>query len=273
MEFFDTHAHLGDAQFSEDREAVLTRAAEAGVAHIVEIADSPDEWEAAVRLSRARPHQVRCTLGLHPYYSDKFSDEMLSSLEKKIRLPEVVGVGEIGLDYVKSEVPRDIQRSTLERMLAACKGWDAPVVVHCRGAYEDLVGIISRLFPAKHPRHRFWGVIHCFSGNAEEAVLLSGLGFALGADGPVTYKKNDALREAFLKAGPDCLVLETDSPYLPPQSTRGKRNEPASIPEIAAKLSEVLGLSLEDLAQRTTANAFALYRMKPLSAPSPDRPA
>jgi TatD DNase family protein len=103
-------------------------------------------------------------------------------------------------------------------------------------------------------------VVHCFSGTPDDALACAALGFALGADGPVTYKKNDALREAFRRAGPDAAVLETDCPYLPPQSSRGKRNEPRAVPEIAARLAEVWGLTLDAVAARTTANAAALYR-------------
>lgn len=261
LEFIDTHAHLGDAQFTADREAVLARAAAKGVARVIEIADAPSEWEAALALSRERPAQVRCALGLHPYYSDQFSEVLLDNLKSKIRLPEVVAVGEIGLDYVKSSVLREVQRPALERLLSACKDWDTPAVIHCRGAYEDLRTIVGGLFPAPSAKARFWGVVHCFSGNPDDAVFFAERGFALGADGPVTYPKNDSLREAFRQAGLSCLVLETDSPYLPPQSSRGKRNEPSALPEIAAKMAAVLEVPVEELARATSENARALFRL------------
>lgn len=261
MEFFDTHVHLSDPQFAADQAGVLDRAAKAGVPWVVEIADSPADWEKAVALSRARPSQVRCSLGLHPYYSSEFSEELLSRLKSQVSLPEVVAVGEIGLDYVKSEVPKEIQRRALERLLSACRDWDKPVVVHCRGAYEDLRTIFGGLYKAPPSGRPFWGVVHCFSGNADDALACAGMGFALGVDGPVTYPKNAALRDAFRQTGVSSLVLETDSPYLPPQSARGKRNEPAAIPEIAGKLAEVLELPLEELARRTTENARALFRL------------
>lgn len=259
MRLFDTHAHLCDQQFAEDRADVLWRANEKSVTRVVEIADAPSEWEAALALARARPDQVRCSLGLHPYYADEFSPSLLARLEKMRALPEVVAVGEIGLDYVKTQIPKQVQLAAFETVLAKCKEWDKPVVVHCRGAYEDLRAVLGRVFPEKRA-DGFWGVIHCFSSGVDDALYCRDRGFALGADGPVTYPKNNELREALKQAGLDCLVLETDSPYLPPQSSRGKRNEPSSIPEIAAKLAEVFGIALEDLASATTKNAETLFR-------------
>jgi len=258
--FIDTHAHLGDAQFDADRDAVFARAAAAGVARVVEIADHPDEWARAVAIARARPETVRCTLGLHPYYADKFDGGFLARLRAALdAAPEAVAIGEIGLDYARTEVPHDVQRRAFEEIAAAAKSWGVPVVVHCRDAFADLIPILAKVYGGKPPG-RFWGVVHCFTGTPEQAQACLMLGFALGADGPVTYKKNDALREAFRRAGPDATVLETDSPYLPPQSGRGKRNEPAAVVEIATKLAEVWGIPLDEAARRTSSAAAALYR-------------
>lgn len=261
MEFFDTHVHLNDARFEGDREQALERAARSGVTRLVEIADGPAEWESAIALSRARPAAVRCSLGLHPYHADAFTESLLEDLERKLKLPEAVAVGEIGLDYVKSEVPRQTQIKTLEAMLAACRAWDKPVVLHCRGAYDDMLSLLRNHYPRRHGSRRFHGVVHCFSGAPDQAQACAELGFALGADGPVTYPKNEALREGFRRAGLGVTVLETDSPYLPPQSSRGKRNEPAAIPEIAARLAGVFGVPLEQVAAETTKNGLELYRL------------
>jgi TatD DNase family protein len=259
--FVDTHAHLGDPQFDADRDAVIERAAAAGVARIVEIADHPDEWDRAVAIARARPASARCTLGLHPYYADLFDDAFIPKLRAALdAAPEAVAIGEIGLDYAKAEVPHDVQRSAFEKTAAAAKGWGVPIVVHCREAFADLLPILRSVYGGKPGDRRYWGVVHCFTGTPDDAAACVDLGFALGADGPVTYKKNDALREAFRRAGPDAAVLETDSPYLPPLSSRGKRNEPVAVLEIAAKLAEVWAIPLEEVARRTSANAAELYR-------------
>ncbi|MHB2025581.1 MAG: TatD family hydrolase [Elusimicrobiota bacterium] len=260
IEYFDTHVHLGDSAFDADREETLNRARSAGVIRIAEIADAPKEWPGALALSRARPLQVSCALGLHPYYADELSPDILSDLALKSRLPEVAAIGEIGLDYVKSSVPEKIQIAAFTALLSMSLENEKPVVIHCRGAYADLRSVISRLCPKPPSRHRFWGVIHCFSGDAQDAAFLSGAGFALGVDGPVTYPKNTALRQALHHAGIGCLVLETDSPYLPPQSARGKRNDPSAIPEIANKTAEIFGLPLAEVAQITFKNGRDLYR-------------
>ncbi len=260
MTFVDTHAHLGDAQFDADRDSVFERAAAAGVTRIVEIADHPDEWGRAVAIARARPSVSRCTLGLHPYYAGLYDDAFLPKLRAALdAAPEAVAIGEIGLDYARAEVAHDVQRRAFEAIAAAARSWDVPVVVHCRDAFADLIPILENVYGGKPPGG-FWGVVHCFTGTPDDAAACTALGFALGADGPVTYKKNDALREAFRLAGPDATVLETDSPYLPPQSSRGKRNEPAAILEIAAKLAEVWGVPLDEAGRRTSAAAAALYR-------------
>jgi TatD DNase family protein len=259
--FVDTHVHLGDAQFDADRDVVLARSFESGVERLVEIADNPDEWDRAVAIARAHPERVRCSLGLHPYYADRFDNRFIPRLKAALAAsPEAVAIGEIGLDYAKTQIPADIQRRAFSELLAAGRDWNIPLVIHCRDAYMDLVPMLKDAFPNLPNGRRFWGVVHCFSGTPAEASACAALGFALGADGPVTYKKNDALRDAFRIAGPDVAVLETDCPYLPPQSSRGKRNEPRAIPEIAAKLAEVWSLPIDEVARRTTANASALYR-------------
>lgn len=259
--FVDTHAHLGDPQFDADRDRVFERAAAAGVSRIVEIADHPDEWARAVAIARARPANVRCTLGLHPYYADLYDEAFLPKLRAALdAAPEALGIGEIGLDYAKATVPHDVQRAAFVKIAAAGRDWSVPLVVHCRDAYPDLVPMLRDLFAAKPAAGRFHGVIHCFTGTPEDAEACVALGFALGADGPVTYKKNDALREGFKRAGVGATVLETDSPYLPPLSSRGKRNEPAAVLEIAAKLAKVWGVPLEEVARATSVNAADLYR-------------
>ncbi|MBI3288223.1 MAG: TatD family hydrolase [Elusimicrobia bacterium] len=259
--FTDTHAHLGDPQFDADRDLVFERAAAAGVGRVVEIADHPDEWPRAIAIARARPDRARCSLGLHPYYADRFDGGFLGRLRLALDgAPEAVAIGEIGLDYAKTPILPAVQKTAFTAILRAGRDWDVPLVIHCRDAYHDLVPILAESFPRAPASGRFWGVVHCFTGSPDDAAACAALGFALGADGPITYKKNDLLREAFRRAGPNAAVLETDCPYLPPQSSRGKRNEPAAIAEIAAKLAEVWGLPLDEVARRTSANAAALYR-------------
>ncbi|MEK7745092.1 MAG: TatD family hydrolase [Elusimicrobiota bacterium] len=262
MTLIDTHAHLSDEAFAPDREAVLERALAAGVELIVEIADSPADWEKALSLCRARPSRVRCALGLHPYYADQWSGELHAKLVRAAAVPEVAAVGEIGLDYAKCPLPPPQQKTALLGMLDAAEEAGKPVVLHCRDAYPDLLELLESRFRGRPPaKERFRGVVHCFSGDREQALRCVGLGFDLGVAGPVTYPKNHGLREALAAAGLGSLVLETDSPYLPPQSSRGKRNEPSAVAEIAAGLAAALKLPVEEVARATSANARELFRL------------
>ncbi len=260
MPFFDTHAHLNDAQFDVDRDELLRSCLERGVVRIIEIADSPADWEKAVALSRARPF-IRCALGLHPYYAAEWNERLETELLRRSRLPEVVAVGEIGLDYVKSGVSPETQRASFLRMLEL--SWDCrlPAVLHCRGAFADMMPLLRDFYAGKAPAGRFHGVLHCFAGDTQDALEAKRLGFALGVDGPITYPKNGPLREAIAAAGLDSVVLETDSPYLPPQSCRGHRNDPRALPEIASRVASVFGISPEEVERASWDNALALYRL------------
>lgn len=258
--FIDTHVHLCDERFDADRAEVIARSAAAGVTRLVEIADGPEEWAQAAALAKSYPGAVLCALGLHPYHADRFGDGFLEKLKTAVAECGAVAIGEIGLDYAKSEVPRETQLTAFRALARAGRDWDIPLVVHCRDAYADLLPVLLELFPKPHASHRFWGVVHCFSGGPDEAEALKKIGFALGADGPVTYKKNDVLRDALRRAGPDCVVLETDCPYLPPQTIRGQRNEPVGVIEIAKKMSELWSISPDEVAQATSRNARDLYR-------------
>jgi TatD DNase family protein len=257
--FFDTHVHLTDPRFDADRGEVLARAEASGVGRLVEIGDAPDEWPRVLAFARSRPGSARCALGLHPYYADRCTDPFLERLRDEARAPEVVAIGEIGLDYARGPVAPDVQQTALRRLLAACRDWGKPAVIHCRGAYADMRAIVGEIFPSPPPDRRFWGVVHCFSGEPEDAEFFASAGFAIGADGPVTYPKNAGLRESFRRVGASAAVLETDSPYLPPQSCRGRRNEPKAIPEIAAALAGVWGVTAGEAARLTTENAAALF--------------
>ncbi|MBI4424336.1 MAG: TatD family hydrolase [Elusimicrobia bacterium] len=262
---FDTHAHLNDTRFDPDRGAVLDRCLAAGIARVVEVADRPADWEAAIALSRARPRMVRASIGCHPYHALDWDASVAERLSRKTALPEVVAVGEIGLDYfAKCAVPRDAQKATFLAALRLARDLAKPVVIHCRDAYQDLLPILREHYRGDPPRGgRFHGVLHCFLGGPADAAEGLALGFALGVDGPVTYPKNDALRGTLKDAGLERLVLETDSPYLPPQSSRGRRNDPSLLAEIAARVAGLFEVSPEEAARRTTANALDLYRMTP----------
>jgi TatD DNase family protein len=275
----DTHTHLSDPKFDADREDALQRAFEAGVRALVEIADNEAEWPKARALAEKHPGRVFWTAGLHPHYADQMDDGLPRRLEEALKHPQLVAVGEIGLDYFRNPLPPELQRRSFQRMVEAAVQADKPLVLHCResdassfAAQEDMLGILQRFFPPLPSPPFFRGVLHCFQGRWEFAAACLNLGFIVGVDGPLTYPNARGLRDVIVQIPLPCLVLETDSPYLPPQDRRGKRNEPAYLSAIASALAELKGVSLDHLEQQTTANAEKLYRIR-FSNLSDEKPA
>jgi TatD DNase family protein len=261
----DTHTHLNDKAFAADRGEVLGRVFAAGVGRIVEIACQPNEWQQGEDLCAAYPGKIACAFGAHPEYTRTLPPDLLTRLETYMAKPCAVALGEVGVDYWWDIGTREEQAALLEAQLPLCAKFSKPAVYHARNgrtpeqnAYADLLAVLKHKWSYGTAR-KFRGVLHCFSGKWEDARAGLDLGLLLGVNGTFTYKKNDDVRETIKKAGPENIVLETDCPYLPPQSARGQRNDPAFIPEIAAMVAGHLGLSNGALADRTTANALELF--------------
>jgi len=264
MPLVETHAHLNDKAFDADRGEVITRAVSLGVSKIVEIACAPGEWAQGERLAAAFPDKVRCAFGAHPEYTKTLTPALTAELDAYMGKPCAVALGEVGIDYWWDIGTKEEQLALLEAQLPLCSKFSKPAVFHARNgktpaqnAYADLLETLKRwdFRPAK----KFRGVLHCFSGTWADARTGLDMGLLLGVNGTFTYKKNDDLRETVKKAGLDNIVLETDCPYLPPQSARGKRNDPSFIPEIAAMVATHLGVGNSQVADKTTANAFELF--------------
>lgn len=261
--WFDTHAHLSDAQFDLDRKEVVERALKAGVTTLVEIGDGPEEWSQAQSLADSYPKSVYWAAGLHPYYADQASTRVWDGLKRCAGHPRFVALGEVGLDYAKCTIQKDKQISTFKQALQISQEINKPLIIHCREAFYDLIPILQEFFGQGKKSTDSPGVIHCFSGGRNEAQTLVQLGFFLGVDGPITYPKSQALRDTLACVNLDRLVLETDSPYLPPQTHRGKRNEPFHIPAIGQVLAQIKGAAPAQVADQTRKNSFALFQLKP----------
>lgn len=260
----DTHTHLNDKSFDADRKDVLARSFAAGVDRIVEIACAPGEWQQGEDLCAAYPGQITCAFGAHPEYTKTMPADLLAQLAAYMAKPCAVALGEVGLDYWWDIGTREEQLALLNAQLPLCAKFNKPAVFHARNgktaaqnAYADLLEALKKW--DHRPARRFRGVLHCFSGSWADARTGLDMGLVLGVNGTFTYKKNDELRETVKKAGMGNIVLETDCPYLPPQSSRGQRNDPSFIPEIAVMVAGHLGLSNGALAAATTANAFDLF--------------
>jgi TatD DNase family protein len=248
----DTHCHLTDPRLSGQLEDVIERARVAGVARMITVGTDLEDDRAAIALCRGRDN-VRCAVGIHPNYTQHATLADVPLLRELQADASVVALGEMGLDYFHQFADRAHQAKLFEAQLALATEVGRPVVIHSREAIDDTLAIM-RNFPGVR------AVFHCFTGTAEEAERILGVGYWISFTGPVTYKKNDALREVVRRMPIDRLMVETDAPYLSPEPKRGqKTNEPALVMYTAAKVAEVRGMGLDELDRVTTENAARFF--------------
>ncbi len=255
----DTHCHLGDSAFDSDRNAVVARAREAGVGHIVIVADSIPATGHAIEL--ATDFNCSATAGVHPHQASSWTDDARARIVDALDDPAVVAVGETGLDYHYDYSPRDIQRRAFEAQLELAERHGRPVVIHSREADDDMAAMLR----ATTGRVRL--VLHSFSSGA--AVFEAGLevGAWFGFSGMVTFR-NWKQADQLTGCPPDRLLIETDAPYLAPVPHRGKRNEPAFVSHVAEAVAAATGHSTAWVSETTTRNATELFRLNlPRRAP------
>lgn len=253
VRLFDTHTHLDFSQFDRDREELLAELREQGIAAL-NVGLDLDASRASLRLAEGHPH-VLAACGFHPHEAKAFSPQAQEALEELLRRG-AVAVGEIGLDYYRNLSPREAQLSAFRAQLQLAKKLDLPVILHYREAGEDFFRVLREEGPLR-------GVWHAFSGDAALARRALELGLHLGIGGPLTYRKNEPLRQAVTLVPLDRLLIETDAPFLPPEPFRGKRNDPLKLRLVALKLAELLGIPLEELAEATFENACRLFGVRP----------
>jgi TatD DNase family protein len=243
----DSHCHLTDDRLGSQLEGVLARARAAGVTRFITIGTGIADDEAAVALCRGRV-DVRCAIGVHPNYSHEAEVADLPRLRELQRDPSVVALCEMGLDYHHHFAPRPKQLQIFEHQLQLAAELSRPVVIHCREATDDCLAVMAG-FPSVR------AVFHCFTGSPDEARKILDAGYLLGFTGAITFKKNDALREAVALTPPDRMLVETDAPYLTPEPHRSqKTNEPAMVVHVAATVARVKGMSEEAVDRTTTEN-------------------
>jgi TatD DNase family protein len=250
----DSHAHLFFDAFDTDRDQVLVRAREAGVTAIINVGIDAPTSQAAVDLA-LRHEELHATAGLHPTSRVQDRNAELESLDRLIRTHRhaIVALGEIGLDYYWKDVPAEEQRPRLLAQLALAVEFDLPVVIHCRDAMADLLACLESASALPT------GVFHCFAGGTGDARRVLDLGFQISFAGNVTYPKAVELQTVAREVPPERLLLETDSPFLPPQPRRGRRNEPAFARYTLEFLAGLHDLSVEDLERLTTGNTQRLF--------------
>lgn len=249
----DSHAHLSMEPLAADRAAVLARARAAGLAHMLTIGTTVAESRVALEVARAHP-EVSCTAGVHPHEVNAMTEGDLAAIRAMAADPNVVAIGEIGLDYHYDHSPRDTQRHWFRRQMALARELGLPVVLHTREAEADTAQVL-REFPG------VTGVLHCFSSDPSLAETGLELGYYVSFSGIVTFGKAEAVREAARKVPLERMLVETDCPYLAPVPFRGKTNEPAYVTLVAEALAEIKGVPVAELVAATSANARRLFRL------------
>ena len=251
---FDTHAHMDDHAFDEDREALLASLPRQGICLLMNPGCSLASSENASRLSREYDY-IYAAAGSHPDVADEVDDQVLDRYRALCREnPKIRAIGEIGLDYHYEDIPREIQLQAFRAQMALAKELGLPVIVHERDAHEDGMKVVEE-FP------EVTGVFHCYSGSAEMAKVLVKKGWYIGFTGVLTFKNARKALEVARSVPLDRIVLETDCPYMAPEPFRGRRNDPGKLYRMAEKLAELHGLSVEEIHTVTTENGKRLYRI------------
>ena len=257
MHLIDTHAHLDDEKFQTDLPAVLERARLAGLVRIITVATTGPSSQVSVDLAARHP-LLRATVGIQPNHVAQAQHGDWDQVVLLARRPEVVGLGETGLDRYWDYTPFDQQEDYFARHLRLSRELNLALVIHCRQAEADMVRMLRDDFERHGPVR---GVMHSFTGDLATAQACLALGLYLSFAGVLTYKNAQALRDVAAQVPLERLLVETDSPYLAPVPVRGQRNEPAHVRHTAACLAGVKGISLDKLAEETTRNARMLFRM------------
>jgi TatD DNase family protein len=250
----DSHCHLNFPDFDVDRENVIANARAAGIEKMILIGTNRNSNPQVLALTQQYDF-IYCALGIHPFEANDYKPEDLAWIEAHCSQPKVVALGECGLDYHYEKHDKDKQQALFRWHIALSQKIKLPLVIHNRNAHADLLSILNEF------KNGLTGHWHCFDGTLEHAKAALDLGLHIGFTGPLTYKTSDALRQVAAEIPRNRLLLETDSPYLPPVPFRGQRNEPAYLIWTAKKLAEQQNTSLEDIARATFENTVKLYRL------------
>ena len=252
-EWFDSHCHVDEEQFNEDRDTVLARMREHGITRFAVIGSDMETSRRAIAFAENHAGAVAVG-GIHPHEAKGFREEDCGEIARWWKEGKIRAIGEIGLDYYYDHSPREVQRAVCRRQMELAYELGAPVAYHIRDAHGEMLDIMREMKPKLTG-----GIIHCFSGSAETAKEYLRLGYYISFAGPLTFKKAPKLQEAAKLIPKDRLLIETDSPYMAPEPVRGRRNEPANVRYVGMKLAELRGETAEEVAAYTTENAMRVY--------------
>ncbi|MBE7022014.1 MAG: TatD family deoxyribonuclease [Ruminococcaceae bacterium] len=248
---FDTHTHLDDERFNEDRDQVIEKVYASGVTLAVNIGADMASSKESVALSEKYDF-IYAAVGVHPHEVETLTEADMETLKQLAALEKVVAIGEIGLDYYYDNAPRELQKKWFLRQLELARELDLPYIIHDRDAHADTMEMIKRV-----GYHR--GVLHCYSGSAEMARELLDMGFYISFAGPLTFKNGKRAREVAEIVPMERLLIETDSPYLTPEPHRGERNDSSLVRFVCEKLAEIKGISVEEAARITYENGKQFF--------------
>ncbi|MBM7704926.1 TatD family hydrolase [Metabacillus iocasae] len=250
---FDTHVHLNADQYEEDMEEVIQRAQDAGIEHMVVVGFDRKTINRAMEIVE-KYEFIYAAVGWHPVDAIDMTDEDLEWIEELAAHPKVVAIGEMGLDYHWDKSPKDVQKDVFRRQIRLARKVNLPIIIHNRDATEDVVQILR-----EEKVEEVGGIMHCFTGSLEVAKQCIDMNMYISFGGPVTFKNAKKPKEVATQLPLDRLLIETDCPYLTPHPYRGKRNEPSYVTYIAEQIADLKGITYEELAQKTTANAKKLF--------------
>ena len=250
----DTHAHLQWPAFDKDREEVIERAFAAGLSAIVNVGYDLNASRQAVQIANNHKN-IYVVVGIHPHNAKTMTASVLDSLRELAQNTKVVAIGEIGLDYYRDLSPRARQKEAFEQQILLAKELDLPIVVHDREAHNDVLEVIRSFGKDVN------GVLHCFSGGLDMAEKVIELGYSISIAGPVTFPNARILHQLVQHVPDESIVLETDCPFLTPQSRRGERNEPMYVLETAKRVAELKGIPLDELDKLTSQNSKRMFQI------------
>jgi TatD DNase family protein len=247
---FDTHVHLNAEQYEDDLQEVINRALEKGVQNMVVVGFDGPTIKKAIQIDDF----IYASVGWHPVDAVDMTDEHLAWIEELAQHPKVVALGEMGLDYHWDKSPKEVQKDVFRRQIRLARKVNLPIIIHNRDATEDVVTILKE----EHVEE-VGGIMHCFTGSIEVAKQCMDMNMYISFGGPVTFKNAKKPKEVATDLPLDKLLIETDCPYLTPHPFRGKRNEPGYVSYVAEQIAELKGITYEELADITTANAKKLF--------------
>jgi TatD DNase family protein len=252
---FDTHCHLNDIKYKEDMQATIFRSREEGTTHMCTVGFDLPSSQKAVEIAE-QYKGIYAAVGIHPHDATTFDDKVEEALRALTQSHKVVAYGEIGLDYYRNLSPKEDQQKVLRKQIALAKELKLPIIIHDRDAHEDILTILQREKAAENG-----GIFHCYSGSFEMARTILKMGFHISFAGPVTFPNAVRLQDVVKLVPLERMLIETDSPYLTPQTFRGKRNEPAYVRFVAEKIAELKNIAFEKVAEQTFNNALQVYRI------------